>query len=731
MKKEEEKPHISQPLSPDRPGEDPALDRLGHGPFAKHLADSILRLPNTEGLVIAVHGTWGAGKTTVLNYIRHFIGQAPEQQRPALVTFNPWWFSGTEDLIRGFFSQLQAHLSTAAGITSDLRNKLADLAEAVSDIPIPHAKLGSAALKLLRPKPKDVAKLKQEIATDLVRQGKRILVTIDDIDRLAPDEVRAVFKVVKAVADFPNITYLMAFDRAIVTNSLEGIGGGSGEDYLEKIVQVPFELPPADRPALRGLFFDRLDPILAGIDPKTWDQTYWGNVFFRGIDEFLETPRDIVRLTNALTVTFRAVIGEVNPVDFMALESLRLFCPDVYQTVRGNPEMFTGPAPVEYEHPTGEEVTRFHNEWFKAMEESNSRYAAPVRDMLVQLFPRLASVWGNMSYGTDWMARWRRDSRICDPEVFPVYFALAVNAGDISNSEIQTVLANAGNRDWLKTELLKLAKQLRPDGKTRASAILERLWDYTQKDIPIGNIDPILATLFQVGDDLDIPEDRGRGFADIGNDVRMGRIVYQLLKRLDNASRFEVLERAVQSGGALSFIQHQLIVLGQQQGRYPEQQASAEAEWLVSREQLSALEDSLLERIRGAARDGLLLETPKLPFVLNFWREKATQDEVASWVSQAVKEDECLIEIVEGYLQTSKSMGLDDAVVRQQDRLDPDWLRPYLDPERVAERLRNLLPDTNLTPRQTRAIDQFLKEYDFRQRGGNPNDPFAQIGGTS
>jgi predicted KAP-like P-loop ATPase len=721
-----ERENMSQ-LSPDRPGEDPASDRLGYSPFAKHLAGSILRLPSTEGLVIAVYGTWGAGKTTVLNYIKYYIGQAPQEHRPALVNFNPWWFSGTEDLIRGYFGQLQAHLGTLGRVTSSLRNKLADLSEAVSEIPLPHTSLGKPIAKLLRSKPKDVAKLKQEISASLVNQQRRILVTIDDIDRLAPDEIRAVFKVVKAVADFPNITYLMAFDKAVVIKSIQEIGRSSGEEYLEKIVQVPFELPLPGRLSIRSLFFDRLNAILSGIEPKQFNQTDWGNVYFDGIDEFLQTPRDVVRFTNALTVTFRAVLGEVNPVDFIALESLRLFCPDVYQIVRGNPEMFTGPAPVDYLHPTGKEVNEFHGMWFKEVERSNPEYTAPVRDMLVRLFPRLASVWGKSSKGTDWMATWRRDLRVCHPEVFPIYFTLAVNAGDISNSEMQMFLANAGDRQWLSAELLKLAQQLRPDGKTRASALLERLWDYTQEEIPIEDIDPIVGMLFEVGDDLDIPEDRGAGFADVGNDVRMGRIVWQLLKRLDTGSRFELLRRAVQSGRALSFLQHELIVLGQQQGKYPEQQAYPEAEWFVSREQLSTLEDLLLDRIRRAADDKLLLRTPKLPVVLNFWRNNSTEEEVVRWVSQVATDDEILVGVLERYLQTTKSAGLDDATVRQHDRLDPDWLRPYLNPDEVAERIKRLPQDSKLTLPQARAVRQFLKEYEFRQGGGNPNDPFAQF----
>jgi hypothetical protein len=52
-------------------------------------------------------------------------------------------------------------------------------------------------------------------------------------------------------------------------------------------------------------------------------------------------------------------------------------------------------------------------------------------------------------------------------------------------------------------------------------------------------------------------------------------------------------------------------------------------------------------------------------------------------------------------------------------------------PEQVAGRIKRLPLGSNLTARQRRGVDQFLKEYDFRQRGGNPNDPFAQLGDTS
>lgn len=83
-------------LSPDRPSVDPKEDLFGHAPFARSLADSICRYPGDDGLVLALYGPWGSGKSTTLEYVCHYLDEQDESERPIVVTFNPWWFSGQE-----------------------------------------------------------------------------------------------------------------------------------------------------------------------------------------------------------------------------------------------------------------------------------------------------------------------------------------------------------------------------------------------------------------------------------------------------------------------------------------------------------------------------------------------------------------------------------------------------------------------------------------------------------
>ena len=713
-------------LSPDRPSTDPAEDRLGYAPFAKRLAESIVGLTGTEGHVIALYGPWGFGKTTMLNYVRHFVSERSPEQQPIILTFNPWWFAGSEDLICAFFKQLLALLEGHKEL-SEIRKRLADFAEALGEVPLPHAELIKIGAKLLRSKPKGIAKLKNDVSDALQRQTRRILVVVDDVDRLTSEEIRQMFRTIKAVADFPRLTYLMAFDKQVVARSLGELQGGSGEDYLEKIVQVPFDLPLVDRLSMRSFFFEKLNPILSQIDPRHFDEVYWGNLFFDGIDKFLETPRDIVRLTNTMAVTFPAVLGEVNAVDFIAIECLRMFCPEAYDCIRQNREMFAGHTARDLERPTSEELSKFHSEWLDRLGRSNPAHSKAARNMAERLFPKLKSVWGNTHYGFEWESRWRRDLRICSEDVFPVYFSFGIPSGEISNSEMQAILAEAGDAKSFGTHLLTLSQQMRPGGKTKASALLDRIQDYTQNEISQDQIGPIVSALFDIGDQLIKPQDEGHGLIGYGNDVQAGRVSWQLLQRLDPDRRFSVLRDAFETGHALYLMQRSYIVMAQQQGMYGES-ARPEQEWLVTREQLVELECVLIAKIRAAGTDGSLLRIPKLLPVLGLWREKRGPEEVQAWVAETVKDDENLVEFLERCLHSSSSFGAGDSVSRRVDRLDPEWIRPYLDPDQIVDRVRRLSSDSSFTPLQKRALDEFLKEYDLRKKGGNPDSPLFRAG---
>ena len=383
-------------LSSDKPLANPEHDRLAYSPFAKRLAESLLAMAPPDGFVVALNGSWGSGKTTVVNFVVHYLEDRPEDEQPIIVHFNPWWFSGRENLIRAFFDQLQAALTgRLRSGWCQTRRHLAQFAGLVSEAPIPYASTGKVLKRVIEPKQPDTNALKQSIAATLQKQDKRIVIVIDDIDRLTPEEIRQLFRVIKAVADFPNVLYLLSFDRDMVARSLTEKQDLPGDAYLEKIVQVPVDLPLPDRTSLQNMLFEWLTPVLQGTPDELFDQYYWRDVYLGGIDHFITTPRDVVRLVNAFRMTYShpEVSGEVNAVDFIGLETLRVFHPAVYDRIRRNREQFEG-GDKSLEETDIESLRQFHEEWLDELEFSGET-REQLKRLLVLLYPKLRMIWGN------------------------------------------------------------------------------------------------------------------------------------------------------------------------------------------------------------------------------------------------------------------------------------------------------------------------------------------------
>lgn len=703
-------------LSADRPSIDPKDDLFGHAPFAKSLADSISGYPGSDGLVLALYGPWGSGKSTVLGYVGHYIEQLPEENRPVVVPFNPWWFSGQENLARAFLGQLQAVLPSRNEKFKKLGDLLGDFAEGVGGLIDLSGVTGGAAGKLgkligmlTKRKPRDVPALKSEISNILREAKKRVLVVIDDIDRLTPDETRQLFTVIKALADFPNVVYLLAFDRDVAAQAIEQQSGLPGERYLEKIIQVPFELPPIDREALRAALFKRLDQVLGDTPDGLFDQSYWTNVFYDGIDPLIRVPRDVVRFTNTLSVTYPAVRGEVNPVDFIALEAIRVFLPDLYGVVRANPERFSGYSRDDRYEGDRNAAQAFRQDWVNKVPES---LQASTQALLERMFPKISQ----MGYGSEWLNEWRRNLRACHPDAFPIYFRLTVPLGAVRRNEMVALLRLAASPAEFGDALVGAKAVRRPDGLSKARALLERLMDHVEKDIVDDHIPLVIQSLFNIGDELIDPADE-RGAFDFGNVSRASRPVYHLLKRLPVSRRADVLDAAIKAGRAIAVQSWLLRSVDEEVAKAKESTETT----LLSADEVTQLKATWLDRVRAISGETSFMDHPELPRLLAVWRQWGDGAEVRTWCDRATVSDDGLLALLPKFLQHTRSQTMGDWAVRLQPRLNPTWLENYLDTAACAERLAELTRKGGVPSDATEAVSQFLIEFEMLKAGKNPD----------
>ncbi|MFC6722868.1 P-loop NTPase fold protein [Halobium palmae] len=321
-------------------------DKLGYSNFAVHLADTIATRVPTDGFVIGIYGQWGSGKSTILEFVGEEIAEIEENERPIVVRYNPWWFSGQADLFEIFFDELAIALGEDSDL-SDIRDEIHKYSKTLSNLPLDLAGIPMSPLrtltKLTEEEETSIHEIKDDISETLAGSERPIVVMIDDMDRLTQREVSQMFQLVKSVADFPNLTYILAFDEDVIVKALEAEEGlENGQEYLEKIIQLPVRIPVPEENSFAELVETQLRDILGD---QHIDENRFQVLLQNGVLPTLATPRDATRLANAVDFNFSAIRDEANFVDLVALESLRVFYQDVYEEIRDNSERFVGRQP--------------------------------------------------------------------------------------------------------------------------------------------------------------------------------------------------------------------------------------------------------------------------------------------------------------------------------------------------------------------------------------------------
>ncbi|MDM9384379.1 hypothetical protein QUB80_27280 [Chlorogloeopsis sp. ULAP01] len=165
----------------------------------------------------------------------------------------------------------------------------------------------------------------------------------------------------------------------------------------------------------------------------------------------------------------------------------------------------------------------------------------PVQYLLMQLFPKLGDVWGNIN-GDDRQQKleYCKQLRICCPEIFPIYFRLNLTIGELTDSQFQSILTLADDTQVFSNKLIELVHQKRPDGITQIRVFLEQLENYTENKIPQDRLSMIVKALCNICDKISCFGDKSQTMFDLGNKIIITNIVYKVLHRLDENTRSHV-----------------------------------------------------------------------------------------------------------------------------------------------------------------------------------------------
>lgn len=382
--------HSPQKLHLDQPITKPSDDKLGRAQSAQNLADYIMQLDASNGIVVGISGPWGSGKTSFVNLMR---ARFKETACP-FIDFNPWMFSNSDPLVSLFLTQLAGELKLKdrkrfkkvikqLGMYASFLKPASKLAPSIGlaifgEIAAPAIGTVTQNISIKN----SVSELRQDITNELKRLDQPLIVFLDDIDRLSTSEIREIFKLVRLTASFPNVIYLLAFDRERVEDALSE-NGIPGRAFLEKILQINYDLPTSPRKALQDQLLDELNSHLELFERIKIDEDRWIDVFFEIIAPLITNVRDIRRYIVSLQPSLTNFGLQLNLVDLLAMEAVRVFRPTLFSDLTQNRDTLTA------QHRLTEKEAK---EQLDALTEKHPKDKSVLQGIFNRIFPYAASI---------------------------------------------------------------------------------------------------------------------------------------------------------------------------------------------------------------------------------------------------------------------------------------------------------------------------------------------------
>lgn len=725
---------------PDIPIQTASDDVLGRHFFAEQLARAMIYYNSSEAFTIGLYGPWGSGKTSVINLLEEELTK--QSNDCIVVRFNPWLCSTPNQMISQFFGVLAEAINPKSNEKKieviqerielaqqavELLNQYVNMVQATQVDPrMAAASMGLNLVgrsiqlfqKFRQSKSQVPATLqgqKQALQDKLNDYKKKIIVMIDDLDRLSSDEIVAIFQLVKSLADFPYMIYLLAFDRDIVVKALEDVQKGNGNAYLEKIVQMPFELPRANSVDIEQIFLKRLEEVVQGkkycVRPIDWEL-----LFDEGLRPYLASIRDVTRYINAFALKYAMLKNETDPLDLIALTCIQVFEPQMFSQLPYYSDVLCCTEMTWFKND--EEKTAYHRTIYDTLMASVSEEKKKVCSyILTKLFPewkRKVDPYGGYEYHSP--EEQLRHHRICSRECFDRYFMLNLERNGISDATIQYLIFQIDRNGFVQQ-----VQQLIAAGKMdRFLREFEAYFDPTPMHPKLIPEDRAMQLIIWLCEQWEMIQ-KVVAFSIFGSYTlrrRLLKVILELLKVISAEMRYDVVKTIMSSSEIPLGVIHEILgYLEYYQNRFVENERE-HSDTIITLEEVKELETVFMGRTLEKLRAGTLVNEEEASDI--FWlmekvdAERSELSQMKAAMKEHLNNDVFFAKLIA--IHISSEAPLDHMIWN----CDIDTLIQYMNLQEATARVERFL--TSEEGRQAEEQDKrklaaFLIAVDFKNNG--------------
>lgn len=629
--------------SADRPINSIEEDKLGRSSFSQQLGRAIHEYRGEDSLVIGLYGGWGTGKTSILNMAVQELEtlSVGDVCKPIVVKFNPWLYSSQANLINQYFNCLKNAIGKdqSENAKKTVGKALADYAgvigaaTALSEFSLYALLVKSVAQvtgKLLQ-KSTDLESSREKLEQALRKEKRKIVAVIDDIDRLSNSQIKDIFQMVKQVGSLPYVIYILSMDREVVQRALHEIHKCDGNEYLDKIVQIPFEIPFLNRQKLQNIFFSKFDDSIKEIsDTIQLEKEYWDIIFNCCINPYINTLRDINRIINTFKFRYSLLYQETSCEDMIGITTLEVVEPKLYKWISWNKDILCdGELHNLFLSVKGQKNKEIRGNYAKEFSELGIDAEKAIR-CLAALFPDFAQKIGERYHYNNEGSDIRGRMRIAQPERFGLYFRLDLEDVQVPRCIINSCIYELDD-EKLKQVLLKI------NDEDKIIYFLQEL-QVLAENVPLNRIGLIVQVLLSI-QHLFIGKEVF-DFYILSPYHLSTNYVCALIRMLDSVNeRYNVYSQAVTNASiySLGAVAHVINLIELAYGRLAGNHEEKEQQ-IISLEQLQKLEKEFIDKVKQLSSDSNLITVEDFDMLFYLW-SCLDKESANSFMNQGIKDD--------------------------------------------------------------------------------------------